>query len=77
MVIIEESHMSVHTWPELAYAAVDFFTCGRSTPFGAHEVLREGLASDKTVIMDFVVDREESVYPMVPAGASITEMLLV
>jgi acetolactate synthase I/II/III large subunit len=40
-------------------------------------VLKEGLASDKTVIMDFIVEREESVYPMVPAGAPITEMLLV
>jgi acetolactate synthase-1/2/3 large subunit len=40
-------------------------------------VLQEGLASERTVIMDFVVEREESVYPMVPAGANITEMLLV
>jgi acetolactate synthase-1/2/3 large subunit len=40
-------------------------------------VLQEGLASDRTVIMDFVVEKEESVYPMVPAGANITEMLLV
>jgi len=27
--------------------------------------------------MDFAVEKEESVYPMVPAGAPITEMLLV
>jgi acetolactate synthase-1/2/3 large subunit len=27
--------------------------------------------------MDFVVEREECVYPMVPSGAPITEMLLV
>ncbi len=40
-------------------------------------VLKQGLFSDKTVVMDFVVEREESVYPMVPAGAPITEMLLV
>ncbi|MFO7962552.1 MAG: biosynthetic-type acetolactate synthase large subunit [Desulfobacterales bacterium] len=39
-------------------------------------VLREGLASPKTVIMDFVVEPEECVYPMVPSGAPITEMLL-
>jgi len=39
-------------------------------------VLKEGLFSDKTVIMDFRVEPEESVYPMVPAGAPITEMLL-
>ncbi len=40
-------------------------------------VLKEGLSSPKPVIMDFVVEREECVYPMVPAGAPITEMLLV
>jgi len=39
-------------------------------------VLEKGLASPNTVIMDFVVAQEECVYPMVPAGAPITEMLL-
>lgn len=28
MIIIEESHFSIHTWPEENYAAVDMFTCG-------------------------------------------------
>jgi len=28
MVIIAESHLSIHTWPEYSYAAVDIFTCG-------------------------------------------------
>jgi acetolactate synthase-1/2/3 large subunit len=40
-------------------------------------VLREGLAHRGPVIMDFRVDEEESVYPMVPSGAPVTEMLLV
>ncbi len=40
-------------------------------------VLKKCLSSDKTVIMDFQVEREENVYPMVPAGAPLTEMLLV
>jgi len=40
-------------------------------------VLKKGLASKKPVIMDFVVEKEECVYPMVPAGAPVTEMLLV
>ena len=39
-------------------------------------VLEKGLSSPQTVIMDFVVAKEECVYPMVPAGAPITEMLL-
>ena len=40
-------------------------------------VLKEGLSIPKPVIMDFWIDREECVYPMVPAGAPMTEMLLV
>ena len=43
VVVIEESHMSVHTWPEHGYAAVDFFTCGECDPEKAHEVLLKGL----------------------------------
>ena len=46
-------------------------------PAEVESVLAEGLAIPKPVIMDFVVEKEESVYPMVPAGAAITEMLLV
>jgi acetolactate synthase-1/2/3 large subunit len=48
-----------------------------SKPHEVESVLKEGLAINEPVIMDFKVDREESVYPMVPAGAPITEMLLV
>jgi len=40
-------------------------------------VLERGLSAPGVVIMEFIVDREEGVYPMVPAGAPLTEMLLV
>ena len=40
-------------------------------------VLKKGLGTSKTVIMEFKVEKEEKVYPMVPAGAPITDMLLV
>ena len=46
-------------------------------PDQVEAVLSEGLAIRQPVIMDFRVAQEESVYPMVPAGAPITEMLLV
>jgi acetolactate synthase-1/2/3 large subunit len=46
-------------------------------PEEVRSVLRKGLATPGPVIMDFVVEPEECVYPMVPAGAPITEMLLV
>jgi acetolactate synthase-1/2/3 large subunit len=40
-------------------------------------VIKEALATDNLVIMDFKIEREEGVYPMVPAGKGNTEMLLV
>ncbi len=40
-------------------------------------VIKEALATDNTVIMDFTIAREECVFPMVPAGKATTEMLLV
>lgn len=30
VVVISESHLAIHTWPELGYAAVDVFTCGQT-----------------------------------------------
>jgi acetolactate synthase-1/2/3 large subunit len=57
-----------------AYGAVGL----RATKPGEVEsVLSEGLKIPGPVIMDFVVEKEEGVYPMVPAGAAITDMLLV
>jgi acetolactate synthase-1/2/3 large subunit len=57
-----------------AYGAVGLRA---SKPDEVEAVLKEGLSVPQPVIMDFKVDREECVYPMVPAGAPITEMLLV
>ena len=51
------------------------FRCTK--PDQVSRILAKGLDTKGTVVMDFTVDREESVYPMVPAGGSITEMLLV
>lgn len=33
VVVIKESHFAIHTWPEHAYAAVDFFTCSKDFQF--------------------------------------------
>ena len=57
-----------------AYGAVGL----RATkPEEVQSVLSEGLSIPKPVIMEFIVEKEEGVYPMVPAGAAITDMLLV
>lgn len=36
-----------------------------------------GKYKDRTVFLDFIIDREENVYPMIPAGAGLNEMILV
>lgn len=55
VVVVEESHLSIHTWPEVGYAAVDFYTCGECSPERAHEVLTEGLMPDRFELM--VIER--------------------
>ena len=57
-----------------AYGAKGF----RATkPEEVPEVLRKGFAADGPVLIDVITDPDEMVYPMVPAGAGLTEMLLV
>lgn len=46
MIIIEESHFSIHTWPENQYAAVDMFTCG--------DIL------DNTIAIDYIKEEFEA-----------------
>lgn len=50
-VIIRESHLSIHTWPEAGYAAVDFYTCGLCDPSLAHTTLEEGLGATGAEVM--------------------------
>ncbi len=38
--VLAESHISVHTWPEIGYGAFDVFMCGEAQPWKAIEVLR-------------------------------------
>ena len=51
VIVIEESHFSVHTWPECGYAAVDFYTCGDCVPQRADAVLRKALGPDRVEVM--------------------------
>jgi len=52
-VVIAESHLSIHTWPEHRYAAVDVFTCGESLkPHLAITHLVEKLKSLKSSIVE-------------------------
>ena len=57
-----------------AYGAVGLRATKKSE---VEDVIKEALAVDNTVLMDFLISKEEGVYPMVPAGKATTEMLLV
>jgi S-adenosylmethionine decarboxylase proenzyme len=53
VVIISESHLTIHTWPEHGYAAIDLFTCGeRARPWKAFEVLSDFLGADQITTME-------------------------
>lgn len=48
VVVLAESHISVHTWPEYGYAAVDIYTCGlTASPEKALESLKKSFKSKK------------------------------
>lgn len=65
--------------PDFAKLAESYGASGlkATKPEEVVSVLKQGLESPGPAIMDFWVAREEGVYPMVPAGAALTEMLLV
>lgn len=48
-VIIQESHLTIHTWPEYGYAAVDLFTCGDMVnPWLGFKYLQDVLNSERS-----------------------------
>jgi len=52
VVIIAESHLFIHTWPEFGYAAIDIFTCGNSVhPEKAAQILIKQLGSKNYSIL--------------------------
>lgn len=53
VVVIAESHVAIHTWPEYNYAAVDIFTCGETIdPWVIQEHLKEYFESKNVSSME-------------------------
>ena len=50
--VLAESHISIHTWPERDYAALDIFMCGDTEPHLAVEVLREAFTPKRLVVSE-------------------------
>ena len=42
-VLLAESHLAIHTWPERDFAAIDIFMCGSCDPYEAVKTLKEAL----------------------------------
>ena len=40
VLVLGESHFSVHTWPEKRLLSVDLYTCGSVDPYNAYQILR-------------------------------------
>ena len=53
VVVISESHLAIHTWPEYGYAAVDLFTCGDDVnPWKAFEYLKKALKAERVEVVE-------------------------
>ena len=50
--VLAESHISIHTWPERGYAALDIFMCGDATPLKAVEELRKAFSPAHTTVAE-------------------------
>ena len=50
--VLAESHMSIHTWPEKGYAALDVFVCGDCQPYKAIPVLRRAFLPDNVQVAE-------------------------
>jgi S-adenosylmethionine decarboxylase len=48
--VLAESHISIHSWPEYGYAALDVFMCGHANPRASIDVLKEAFSPGKVVV---------------------------
>jgi len=55
--VLAESHISIHSWPEHDYAALDIFMCGDTQPEACVEVLREAFTPDRIAVSEFLRGR--------------------
>jgi S-adenosylmethionine decarboxylase len=71
-IIIAESHIAVHTWPEYAYAALDIFTCGstidpRTVADAAKDALQASSMHITRLQRGVTVGEQERIYAQTPS----------
>lgn len=52
--VLAESHISIHSWPERSYAALDIFMCGKARPERCIEVLLEAFSPRRAEIQELL-----------------------
>jgi S-adenosylmethionine decarboxylase len=50
--VLAESHISIHTWPERAYAAIDVFMCGAAEPHKVVPILKQAFNAQRIAISE-------------------------
>ena len=50
VILLSESHISIHTWPEISFVSIDAFMCGNTEPMMAIEYLKEVFVPESTEI---------------------------
>ena len=59
VVALAESHISIHTWPEHGYAAIDIFVCGKCNPVAAQDYIQLNLAGNyRSLLMERGFDKK-------------------
>jgi S-adenosylmethionine decarboxylase len=51
---LAESHISIHTWPDAAYAALDVFMCGKASPDACVPVLRDAFNAKRVEVNEIL-----------------------
>lgn len=72
-VIISESHLTIHTWPEYGYAAVDLFTCGDLEPWKGFDFLEAAFGAQYSESMEIARGMTDKIRKFCPKNVgSIT-----
>jgi S-adenosylmethionine decarboxylase len=56
--VLAESHISIHTWPDVGYAALDVFMCGKASPDACIPVLRKAFKAKRVEVNEILRGRD-------------------